>query len=464
MNLTTPPMGLAYIAAVLRDQGHKVLVLDMAVRKIKNERINEIIKYIRPDLIGISAVTLYYSGMRKLSLLIKKEYPDLPIILGGVHVSSLPELSLQECKADVVVIGEGEITTRELIEHYQKNKNFNNIDEIAGICFLKDGMPYRTKPRPLIQDLDSLPYPAWDLVKPWIYPAEPHSFLYKKAPIFPVIGTRGCVHQCTYCASTRFWGRKMRVRDPIKIVDEIEFLINHYGAKEIHFWDDNFTFSKKFVIAFCKEILKRKIKIHLDIPNGTRVDSVNEKVLNYMRSAGFYSITYAIESGSQEVLKKAKKYINLKKIHIPVNLAKKFHFLTRSFFIMGLPGENYETLQKTINLALKLKLDTTNFFIAQPLPGSEIFNIWIKKRHIDISKINWDDINFFTNMKGKVFSEIPNEILKKYQILAYIKFYLLRPWHLLSYGLYLKIAQIPTWVRRVFYLLRNGTISNRSLD
>ena len=130
---------------------------------------------------------------------------------------------------------------------------------------------------------------------------------------------------------------------------------------------------------------------------------------------------------------------------------------------MGLPGETFETLWKTIKISVKQKLDTTNFFIAQPLPGSELFKIWIERRGVKIDEINWDDLNFFTNMKGKVFSSISNEILKKFQIRAYIEFYLLRPWHLISYGRYLKLNQIKIWVKRVMNLLFSGTISNKSI-
>ncbi|MHA1132637.1 MAG: B12-binding domain-containing radical SAM protein [Candidatus Helarchaeota archaeon] len=193
---------------------------------------------LNPDVIGITALSPYYSQMRILARFLRKL--QIPVILGGVHVSALPELSLRECGAEFVVIGEGELTLLELMEKWQDEEGRK---QIKGIAYLEDGQFKRNPDRELIANLDDLPFPAWDLINPKKYPQIPHGRVMKRTPFAPIFTTRGCPYSCSYCSSCNFWRRKFRKRSAKNIVDEIEYLVKTFGIREIHIWDDNFTFS-----------------------------------------------------------------------------------------------------------------------------------------------------------------------------------------------------------------------------
>ncbi|MHA1325411.1 MAG: B12-binding domain-containing radical SAM protein [Candidatus Helarchaeota archaeon] len=376
-----PPLGLGYIAGLLREHNYKVNILDCAIKMESYQEIYSQIKKMNPEIIGITALSPYYLEMRYLSRILKPL--NIPIILGGVHVSSLPKFSLKECKADFVVIGEGEFTTLELL------RNWNDLDarkSTKGIAYFENSQFIMNPPRPLISNLDDLPFPAWDLITPLKYPPIPHGQIMKRFPVAPILTTRGCPYACSYCASTQFWRRQFRCRSAENIVDEIEYLVNKFKIREIHIWDDNFTLLRKHVIAFCREVRRRKLDLTFACPNGIRIDSLNKEILTLMKKTGFYALTFAIESGSQMILNRAHKKLNLTVVPKIAKEAKHLGYIIPSFFILGLPGENYETARRTIQFAKNLPLDSASFFIASPLPGSQLFNEWIQENNIKVIK------------------------------------------------------------------------------
>ncbi len=392
-----PPIGLGYLAAVLKKYNHGVILIDCWVREISNERIFDIIKKVKPDLVGVTALTAHYEEMRELCNYIdfKREESNnqlkFLLIIGGVHVTALPELSISECKADLAVLGEGELTLLELVESIDKKENPYKID---GIAYLEKDNFRINKPRDLINNLDDIPFPAWDLMPITHYQQDPHGHDYIRTPFAPILTTRGCPFSCTYCSSTTFWRKRIRYRSPKNVVDEMEFLIQKYGVREIHIWDDNLTLSKEHVIGICREIIRRKLDIALKCPNGIRIDSLDEEILLWMRRAGFYHIVLAVESASQRVLNRAKKRLDLQKVPGIVKLAKRVGFITKGFFILGLPGETISSAMKTINYPKKVGLHFATFFIATPLPGAELFNQWIEEKKI--SHIKWNVIQLDT--------------------------------------------------------------------
>lgn len=382
-----PPLGLGYIAGTLQAHGHQVDLLDIAIMKESYPQILPRIKAMNPDVIGITALSSYYNEMR---LLARTLHPlKIPIILGGVHVSALPELSLRECRADFAVVGEGELTTLELMEKWQDDEAKK---QIKGIAYLENDQFKTNSARELIPNLDELPFPAWDLINPLKYPLTPHGYTMKRYPVAPILTTRGCPYACSYCASTQFWRHKFRRRSAQNIVDEIEYLVNTFKIREIHLWDDNFTLLKKHVVDFCLEIRRRKLDLTFACPNGIRIDHLNKELLTLMRQTGFYSLTFAIESGSQIILDQANKRIDLKVIPKILNVAKKLGYNTPGFFIFGLPGETYITARRTIQFAKSLPLDTAVFFTAKPLPGSRLFDEWKQKK--DLIRVNYDWFHF----------------------------------------------------------------------
>jgi radical SAM superfamily enzyme YgiQ (UPF0313 family) len=385
--MPNPPLGLLYLASFLREHGHLVSILDCAIIKKSYNKIISQIKRINPDAIGITALSAYYPEMRRLAKLLHGL--EIPLILGGVHVSALPELSLRECKADFAVIGEGELTTLELLDKWDDEEGRKKV---KGIAYLEKSEFKLNPNQELIKNLDELPFPAWDLINLKEYPPTPHGYQMKRYPVAPIFTTRGCPFSCDYCASTNFWGSKFRSRSPQNVVDELEYLINNFGIREIHIWDDNFTLRRKHVLNICKEILRRKLDLTFACPNGVRIDYLDKEILTIMRRAGFYALTFAVESGSQSILNKSNKRVDLRIIPKTVKLAKKMGYYIPAYFIFGLPGETYETARRSIQFAKSIPFDRIAFFVAQPLPGSKHFNDLIQN---DPSKIRDFQFCFF---------------------------------------------------------------------
>jgi anaerobic magnesium-protoporphyrin IX monomethyl ester cyclase len=440
-----PPIGLGYLAGMLHAHGHQVNILDCAIIKDSYPKIFSYIKDLNPDVIGITALSPYYQDMRILAKLLHKL--KIPLILGGVHVSALPEPSLRECKAEFVVIGEGELTILELMDKWHDQEGRK---QIKGIAYLEDGQFIRNPDRDLIKNLDDLPFPAWDLINPVKYPLEPHGYALKRYPVAPILTTRGCPYSCSYCASTNFWGKKFRRRSARNIVDEIELLVRQFGIREIHIWDDNFTLLKEHVEEFCHEILRRKLDLTFSCPNGVRIDTLNEEILTLMKLTGFYSLTFAIESGDQSILDRANKKINLEIIPKMVKVAKRLGYIIPAFFMVGFPGETYQTARRTIQFAKALPLERVSFFLVQPLPGSKLF-----KDRLQTSKaceFNYDSFHFYTFKNKLEYADGKKKLILPKDALR--EFYF-RPRQILRGILsYIKLFQARQFVRRVILIIR----------
>ncbi|MHA1682725.1 MAG: B12-binding domain-containing radical SAM protein [Promethearchaeota archaeon] len=444
--MPNPPIGLGYLSSYLERHGYKCYILDLSILNIEEETLFQFIERKGPLLIGISALTAYYPSLVKLSRNLKSRFPNIPVVLGGVHPSSLPELSLKESKADFTVIGEGELTLLELAQCIDKRGDFGKID---GLAYLVDERLVTTNRRELIRDLDSIPFPSWEKINPLKYPKEPHGFLLKYAKVAPIITTRGCPFQCIYCASSKFWGRRIRYRSAMNVVDEIEYLVKRFGIREIHFWDDNLTMKSSHIIAICREIIKRDLKVALAAPNGIRVDTLNKVVLKWMKRAGFHYLLFAVESGSVKVLKSAKKQTDLKIIARNAFLARDLGFYLNSYFILGFPADTEETMDKTIKLAKSLPLNMWGFFVMKPLPGSEIFDKWSDDR--DLFNYDWTELDFYS-FKNNV-SPLGAKILEKYMNKAYKAVILPKLIQTLYFRFvkYGKLFQLKHFIRRILY-------------
>ncbi|MHA1280724.1 MAG: B12-binding domain-containing radical SAM protein, partial [Candidatus Helarchaeota archaeon] len=351
---------------------------------------------------------------------------------------------LRECGAEFVVIGEGELTLLELMEKWQDEEGRK---QIKGIAYLEDGQFKRNPDRELIANLDDLPFPAWDLINPRKYPPEPHGRVMKRYPVAPIFTTRGCPYSCAYCASTQFWRRKFRKRSAKNIVDEIEYLVKTFGIREIHIWDDNFTLRRDHVINFCREVLKRKLDLAFACPNGVRIDHLDKNLLTIMKRAGFYSLTFAIESGSQTILNNMNKKIDLKVIPKMAKIAKSLDYIIPAFFMVGFPGETYETARRTIQFAKSLPLDRFSFFVVQPLPGSNLFAKWIKTKHTHATNYEFytfkDKIVFH---HGKRKLKLPKDALREFYF---------RPRQIIrGIVLDIKLFQIRQFMRRVILIIK----------
>ncbi|MFA5020216.1 MAG: radical SAM protein [Candidatus Pacearchaeota archaeon] len=406
-----PPLGLAYIGAVLEKQGHYVRIIDIDAEKISKQHLLKIIRNF--EIIGITATTPTFQQAEKLFKLIKENTKAITL-LGGVHATITPEDCLKTDLIDFVIRGEGELTIVELLDAIEKKKQ---ISSIKGISYKKNNKIIHNKDRELIQNLDDIPFPARHLFNQQKY-TYPDSLL---NPVMPIMTSRGCPHMCTYCCTKLIFSRRVRFRSAKNVVDEIQQLIRDYKVKEIHFWDDNFTLNKQRVFEILAEIKKRKIKLKFAFPNGLRVDQVDEEILRALKEMGVYSVAFGVESGNQIILNNVKKGTTIEKIEKAYKLAKKLKIETWGFFMLGLYGENKKTIRDTINFAKKLNPDIAKFHILKPYPGTEIFD-QLKKDGL-IIEFDYSKYGIHTPPVHRLNDITPDELIdlsKK----AYREFYL----------------------------------------
>ncbi len=361
LDISTPPLGLGYLASSLRRAGFRVRIVDDLVERLSWE---ELLKRIRDSLIvGITSTTATFNAALRYAKMIKEKLPNVFVILGGVHVTFKPLDALKSSFVDAVCVGEGEETVVEVAEKIEAGRS---LEGVRGIIYRSGERIVRNPPRGFIEDLDSIPFPAYDLM-----PLEKYTVLGSRLEHFPMITSRGCPFGCRYCSSSLFMGRKFRARSAENVVDEMEWLASEFGAKHIAFSDDTFTLSRRRVEAICDEIRKRSLEISWSC--SSRVDTINEELLRKMKDAGCEAIYYGIESASERILAYYSKRIDMRKVERAVKLAKKVGIATICSFIIGAPMETREEMAATLKLALKLDPDYAQFSILTPYPGTELY-------------------------------------------------------------------------------------------
>ncbi|HME54230.1 MAG TPA: radical SAM protein [Candidatus Lokiarchaeia archaeon] len=399
------PLGLAYLGAFTRNLGHEVKIFDIDAEKKKE--FAKIVKEFSPDFIGFTATTPTFNNA--ISLINKaREISHAKIILGGIHATIMPE----ECEkhADHVVIGEGELALQQILE----------------------GKAGKFVKMPFIENLDELPFPIRDFSGKYTYP----DALFKEC--FPIITSRGCIGQCTFCCTKQMYGTKFRYRSAKNIVDEIEYLIKTYKAREIHIWDDCFTLIKNRVFEIRDEIKNRNIQLLFAFPNGVRVDYFDEEIASALKDMGTYSVAFGIDSGNQKLLDFAKKNVTLEQSRQAVRIAKKFGFETWGFFMMGLPFETKATIKNTVKFAKELELDIAKFHILKPFPKSEVYE-WLNSRGLIFDR-NYAHYGLHTKPVHELPDLTPKELIylnKK----AYREFYM-RPKEILK-----QVFRLRSWNR-----------------
>jgi radical SAM superfamily enzyme YgiQ (UPF0313 family) len=263
--------------------------------------------------------------------------------------------------------------------------------------------------------------PAWDLINPNSYPSAPHGTFARSFPIAPLITSRGCPYSCTFCASFKIHGRKIRRRSSGSVLDEMEYLINDFGVKEFHIEDDNFTMGKDYAKELLNGMISRKIRTWISLPNGIRIDAIDEELLGLLERAGCYSFAIGIESGSDRILEKLEKRLKIKEIEEKVILVKRVSKIkVTGFFLIGHPDETEKDIRDSIDLALRLKLDRVSFSPLMPLPGSALYEEWKKK--VSIDDVNWSKFLYYQFIP--MMSKIAPEKLEKLLRTANMRFYL----------------------------------------
>jgi anaerobic magnesium-protoporphyrin IX monomethyl ester cyclase len=372
------PLGLAYLGAVAEKEGHQVTVIDCQAEKLSYDNFRSRISQVPSDIVGVTSTTLLYNSAKDILTIAKQIHPDAITMIGGSHVSFWDENALNECpEIDVIVRREGEITFIELIKAIDAKKSFTGI---LGITFRsKDGKIVRNADRPFFEDLDSLPFPAFHLL-----PLD--AFHRMGKTIFPLTTSRGCVQWCDFCSTVRMFGRRYSTRSPKKVVDEMEMLYNKYGESQFTFYDDAFTVNRDHVLKMCEDIKARKLNISWDCE--TRVDMVDQELLEKMHNAGCITVWYGVESGSEKILGAMNKKIKLDETRQAFKVTQKTGLMTIASSVIGFPGETEETAWETINFINSLNPDDIGCYIATPYPGTPMYEQVIKNGWLRVTDFN----------------------------------------------------------------------------
>lgn len=364
-----PPLGLMYLAAYLeKNSNHEVKILDCELEKIDHAGLKEKLNEEKPDIVGITVMTFTLLSAAKAARIAKEVNKNIKIVLGGPHVFIYPEETINLGIADYVVLGEGEETLKELLENLDKPQNLHNI---KGLVFKEGGEIINTGQRPLIKDLDSLPFPARHLLPYKKY----NSALSEKSPVTTMFTSRGCPFNCLFCNRPHL-GKIFRARSAINVVDEIE-KCKQMGIEEIFIYDDTFTVNRQRVVDICREILKRGLDISWDVR--ARVDTVDADLLSLMKKAGCQRIHYGVEAGTQKILDILRKGITVEKAKKAFQISSDLDISTLAFFMIGSPTETKKDIMETIKLAKALKPDFANFTIVTPYPATDLYYLGLQK-------------------------------------------------------------------------------------
>ncbi|MGH2362565.1 MAG: B12-binding domain-containing radical SAM protein [bacterium] len=446
-----PPLGPAYVAASLEQAGHRVTLVDafgmgldrytpfgpVFLRGVSNSEAVAAIPA-NTDVIGVSCMfSCQWPATRLLLAEIKRRFPDIPLVMGGEHANALPEFSLSQAALDVAVLGEGEETAVHLME-YVSGKTA--LEDIPGIVFLKDGKPVSTGPRKRIRNVDAIPRPAWHLVDIERYMRfnQPHGAA--QGRFMPMLATRGCPFECTFCSSPGMWTQQWIPRDPKKVVDEIESYMQHYEATDFQFEDLTAIVRRDWIADFCQEILRRQLRITWQLPSGTRSEAINAEATRLMKQAGCHEFSYAPESGCPETLRIIKKKVSLDKLFQSAKDAMASGINVGCFFIIGFPSERWRNILRTYRAIAKcavLGFSTINVNAFSPQPHTELYRDLMKQ-----GKIKLDDDYFyslFTFQDQGRWQTSYNDRLKDWQLSVLVKMglllffgvsFLCRPWRL----------------------------------
>ena len=412
-----PPIGLAYVAAVLEQNNIGVQILDANALNLSPQQVVDHIKKINPTIIGLSILTPAHQYCVDV---IKNIPQNILTVTGGNQATALPkELLRQGFK--VIVLGEGEYTMLEIAQG-------KSLDDIKGIAYLKNNEIQINPPRPPL-DVNKLPFPARHLL-----PSNGVNLPYKSAntQYFPWTGiftSRGCPYNCYYCFKKTF-GYIVRSRSVKNIIDEILFLKKNYNIKELDIYDDLFNFDLERAEKILDEIIKRNLDLYIRCSNGLRVDKITPSFIEKLKKAGCGYVAFGIESGDQEILNKIPKQVTIEQIKEAVRLTKKAGITTTGFFIFGLLGDTKESMEKTLNLAKELDLDLASFTIATPYPGTRLWDTVKEKGKIALTK--WEDFHHSTGKMMFSYPGVasPEEVEEMYRR-AYREFYF-RPSYILK--------------------------------
>jgi len=429
-----PPITLATAGAILEEGGHIVEIIDCAAGNITRKSLLEKISSGGYDLAGWATGTPSIMDDLALAIEIKEIGSSVHTAVFGTHVTALADECLRASPGlDYIIRNEPEATIAALVDCLERRVG---LESVAGISFRDDsGGIVHNPDRDFIKDLDDLPVPAWHLVDLDCYRLPLIGRRY--VILLPV---RGCPWQCTFCTSGTYYGKRLRRRSVPVMMDEIGNIVERFGISDFFIWADTFTADRDYVLDFCREIRERGLKIRWTC--NSRVDTVDEDMLDEMHRSGCWMISYGIESGNRQTLSGIRKGIDPDQSRRAVDLAGKAGIMTVGHFIMGFPGESLATLAETVDFALSLKLDMAQFYCAVPFPGSSMYD--------EAREAGWIAGKGFNEFsQGSAVMELPGlapSIVNRYRKRAFLRFYL-RPRQMMSMAKLLRSGGVRHFVR-----------------
>lgn len=409
-----PPYNLAILNACLKSN-YEVQIFDPNFNSLSEAEIRSELRNLQPDLVGITSFsTEYITEFHYYCAMVKEELPEAVVVVGGIIPTVMIETVIHDPAVDFFVIGEGELRLRLLLDLL--NSSSSDYSVLDGIAYrTPDGASHIQPPLSYIQDLDSVPFPDYgnlDIVE-YGNAVVKRGLLPRHYPYAVTITSRGCPYRCVFCAAATVSGRKVRMRSAENVLNEIDWLCNEFGIREIFFLDDHFLYRKERAIEIMSGIMSRHPGITWKSAN-TAIFSLDREILELMRESGCYQFTVSIESGDENVLKKIiKKPVNLKKAKIIIDQAKTLGFEIISNFVFGFPGETWDSIRRTIAYAEDLDIDLVNFHIATPLPKTELMDICLREA---IIKSEDDGLGYTKGViSTKEFSGFELQVLRAFE-------------------------------------------------
>jgi radical SAM superfamily enzyme YgiQ (UPF0313 family) len=374
------PLGIAYLASTLKQDGYDVEVLDSIAEDHNASTFESFLAKKRYDIIAITTYTPDWHITKKNLLVVKKLQPFSIVVIGGPHVNSMVNAGMgndlfeDSAFFDIAVYGEGEKTLLDIVRAVTDKKPIRNI---SGIMWRDgNGKGCINPRRELIRDINTIPFPALELLPLHRYRRTPSS--YKRAPVRSILTARGCPYSCIFCDRGAF-GPSVRKRSIENVMREVDRLVTKFKTRELRVWDDVFTMDERFVIEFCNEIKKYDLVWSC---NG-RVSMITPLMLRHMKTAGCWAVDFGIESGNDRILKVINKRFNTKQASEAIKMVKGAGMEVRAFFILGFPEETIETMQDTINFSLSNSIDYATFYLPQAYPGTKLYEAAVKEMSLE---------------------------------------------------------------------------------
>jgi anaerobic magnesium-protoporphyrin IX monomethyl ester cyclase len=418
---SSPPLGCMLLASAVRkwiDPNIEMKIIDLNSKKMSTKDLAQVFQTFQPDLVGFSALSAEHTDLLEATKLCKAYNRECPTVVGGPHATAFGDILIQNPNIDFVVQGEGEHTFVELLQILTDG---GDPHKVKGLIFQKDGETVKTESRPFEANLDSIPFPAWDLVDlhEFSKPTTMNGFL-AASPYAAVMSTRACPYNCVYCHS--IFGKKYRERSVDNFMAEIEILHDQYKVKELHIIDDCFNLKEERARAICQEMVERRYDFKIAFPNGVRGDRMSAELIHDLKSAGAYMIYYAIESASNRIQKLIKKNLNIEKVIEAIEATYRARVLPAGFLMIGFPTETLEEIESTIKLACDSYLVKASIFTVVPFPRTELFEI--AKRCYPDTFINSGgslDIDYWS--RKPFYSQVTGIDITAIQRRAYRRFY-----------------------------------------